>query len=170
MKTVYQRYLSDSPEVIILSNMHRLIIHITNESRYLRQRLNRSDAHEKTFRKDYLLNIIDKKKFQQSLMKLHRANEIEVQYENVWKLISAVLYEYVGLIAEFEIFGNNIEELKNKIINIVKSSKQVIQCSNKSFKRIGQIYGVVYPGLKPDWREVGNYSEYLKRIERENVN
>lgn len=160
---------TDSYEVIILSNMHRLIIHMINESRYLGQRLNSSDLHEKNFRKDYLLNVIDKNKFEKSLMKLHRGNEIDVQYENVWKLISAVLYEYIGLIYEFEITNSNIKELQNKTINIVKSSKQVIKCSNKSFKRIGQIYGVVYPGLRQDWRDVGNYAEHLKRIERENV-
>ena len=85
---------------------------------------------------------------------------------NVWNLIDIVLNEYLGKIAEID-SSRTTKQLGIQIIqDIINQSYTTIDFCNKSFKKIGTAYNVVYGGITKEWIEIPNYQRYIKNLNK----
>ena len=76
---------------------------------------------------------------------------------NVWKLLSMVLYEYIGKIME-----NKTNHSLNLIVyNILTESTKIREHCNELFNKIGDNYTCTYPGITNMWIQIDNYKQYL---------
>jgi len=147
----------DKHQTIHICNMHRIVRHIdmlaTNHDVYKRH----LDNKLRDLRAFYLLNEIGKETWKSKLQTYDKKQEKDSCFINVWNLLKLVLIEYIGKIVELKV-STTIIQTVNDIIT--ESEKIRLHC-NESFKRIGNMYNCVYPGITKQWIQIDNYKKYI---------
>ena len=154
----------DTPETIKIIHMHRLVHHINAENRYYENNTRYIDTNLRELRAHYILSKINKNDFKKKIQMISKKQSKEKKLNNIWNLLKIVLIEYIGKISEKRY---NIEEGKLIIRNIITESIQIQEFCNNSFKKIGKIYNMKYPGITEEWVGVNNWESYLKEKEKE---
>ena len=155
----YGRFV-DNRQTIIISNMHRLILHLQFVNRNNQARVNATETYYRDLRAKYLLNRIDKSEFKKKIQMHDKSVKKETAYNNVWNLLSFVLIEYIGKIAET---SRSVEEGRELINNLLLEAEKTREFCNKAFQKVGKKMNNVYPGLSDDWVQINNMGIYIKR-------
>ena len=145
----------------ILTNMHRIIVHIDDMDRYANIEIENTDTKLRDLRVSYLFNEITKELWKEKLQIIDKKQEKQQKFNNVWNLLKIVMIEYIGKITE----NQQSDNLKNIILNIILESTNIRNYCNDSFKKIGKIYTCVYPGITEDWKNCDNYKKHIAHIE-----
>ena len=163
-RQAYGRYnhpaIHDSLQTVKVANMHRMIGHINfmntsyqNENRHEEQLL-------RNMRANYILNKITKEDFKKKLQMLEKKNNKSKKMNDIWNLLRLVLIEYIGKITEQAYKKEEGVRIIDEII--VESEKIRIYCNN-SFKNIGKIFKMIYPGINKEWIQINNWESFLKQ-------
>ena len=162
--------IHDSAQTVIIANMHRMIGHINFLNTSYRNENQYEELHLRNMRANYILNKITKDDFKKKLQMLEKKNNKSKKMNDTWNLLRLVLIEYIGKITE-ETFYKKEEGIK--IINdIIKESEKIRKYCNNSFKGVGKVFNMVYPGVNKEWIQINNWEAYMKeqlRIEPQTI-
>ena len=151
----------DHKNTVIISNMYRMKTHIMHLQRAATNQQGDFDRDLKELRVRYILKKIDQNTFKKKIQMINKKFEKDKKVINVWNLIDIVLNEYLGKISE--IGTTAVKQISIQTIqNIINQSINTIKFCNKSFKKIGTAYNVVYGGITINWIEIPNYQKYIK--------
>lgn len=156
----------DHKNTVIISNMYRMKTHILHIQRVRTHQLNEFDNSLKELRVLYILNRIDKQTFKKKIQMINKKYEKDQKVLNVWNLIDIVLNEYIGKIAEINTYRTTKQIGIQMIQDIIKQSFTTIDFCNKTFRKIGTAYNVVYGGITKEWIEIPNYQRYIKNLNK----
>jgi len=151
----------DSLQTVKISNMCRMIGHIDSINRNLE---NDNINEEQTLRKMrayYILNKITKDDFKRKLQLIEKRKKNSKKMNDIWNLLRLVLIEYIGKITEQPY---DMKHGINIINNIITESEKIREYCNDSFKNIGKIFNMVYPGISTDWIHIYNWKTYSKEL------
>lgn len=157
-KNDYNR-LIDQNETITILNIHRLILHIQAVDREHNDYIRHEEYELRELRANYLLNKLTKDTWKKKLQMIDKKKEKKTKFNNVWNLLSMLLYEYIGKIME----NKYNHTLKFIVTNIIKESSNIRKFCNNSFKKIGDDYKCVYPGITDKWIQIDNYKSYIMK-------
>jgi len=148
----------DHDNTIKILNMHRLIHHInyTNQEQEREREYNERNLRE--MRAQYLLNNISKEEFKKKLQMIEKRREKSKRLNDIWNLIRLVLIEYMGQFRE----SLNINEGNKIIENLISEGEKIKEFSNNSFKKVGKMFKMTYPGITEEWIEINNWECYVK--------
>lgn len=158
-KSEYTNRMIDSIQTVKMSNIHRVINHIEH---LRRQEIHREDTMEmqlRELRAQYLLKKIDKAMLSKKLQAFEKNNNKIKKNQNIWNLLYIQLQEYIG---KMMYNYKSIEEGKEEIDKVLTEANKIRLFVNKSFKRIGKMFNMVYPGINSEWIHVHNWEQYLK--------
>ena len=155
----------DKNETIKIIHMHRLVHHINAENRIYENNTRYIDRNLRELRAQYILNKINRDEFKKKIQMIDKKKNKEKKLNNIWNLLKIVLIEYIGKISEKRY---NIEEGKQIIRNIIAESVQIQTFCNDSFKKIGKMFNMTYPGITEEWIGVNNWESYFKEKQRLN--
>lgn len=162
---VYQRenngieiYL-DQVETVKLSNMHRMIGHITHINDRYNTEIQREEYKKRIMRAHFILNKITKEEFKKKLQKMEKKNEKIKKMNDIWNVLRFVLVEVVGQIMEIDVKEIN---KKQEIIDIINEAEKSRKYCNRSFEKVGKLFGMVYPGINKEWIQIHNMEQYMK--------
>lgn len=158
----------DNENTVKILHMHRLILHIQYE-------LNNDNNNERDMnislrymRAQYILSKLTKDDFKKKLQMINKRLDKGKRINNVWNLLRIVLNEYIGKIQEIAEQDSSIETGQNVINNIIIESEKIRKYCNQSFKKIGKMFNMTYPGIKNDWVNVTNWEMHKKNLANAN--
>lgn len=141
-------------EATQMINIHRMNLHIQDKI-YYNDRYNiRYENDLKDLRIKYLLNLISKEQWKQKLQTYEKKNKKERDYINIWRTIKLVLRNILMDI--------NNETTREEIRGFMVITKNLRKFSNESFKRIGEGYNNIYPGISKLLIEIPNMKRYMQ--------
>jgi len=147
----------DKNETIKIYNMHRIISHIN----HLNTMYNRQTASEEDNLRDmrafYLLNKLTKNEFKRKLQMMEKKKNKNKKLNDVWNLLRLCIIEYIGKISEKQY---ELNEGIKIIKDLVEESDKIKTYCNESFRNVGKIYSMTYPGVNDMWLHVDNWETY----------
>ena len=152
----YRPSFQDKPQVIILSNIYRLIRHLEAMDMGNMQLFKERNLEE--LRINYLINEITVDIFKRKIQIINKKYEKIDKVSNVYNLLIIQLREYIINIMKNY---NSVEEGIEDINKILENSEKIRLFANKSFKRIGKIYNMTYPGIDNKFLERPNWEYYI---------
>lgn len=156
----------DQSWTIKMINMHRLVYHINAENRIYENEQRYSRDHLQKLRAHYILGRLKKEDFKKKIQMMDKKLNKLQKLNNIWNLLKLVLIEYIGKVTEQRY---EIEEGKEIIKNIVIESTKIQRYCNDSFKKVGKMYIMTYPGINTDWIHINNWEAYIKQKEKERL-
>ena len=156
----------DKPWTIKMINMHRLVYHINAENRNYENNTRYTDTSLRELRAQYILGKIHKDDFKKKIQMMNKKQNKEKKLNDIWNLLKFVLIEYIGKVTERRY---EMEEGQEIIKNIVTEATKIQKFCNDSFKKVGKMYTMTYPGINIDWIHINNWESYLKQKERERL-
>ena len=91
---------------------------------------------------------------------LEKRNNKSKKMNDIWNLLRLVLIEYIGKITER---GYKKEEGVRMIDEIIEESEKIRIYCNNSFKNVGKVFNMVYPGINTEWIQIYNWESYIKK-------
>ena len=155
----------DSIQTVKISNIHRIIHHIEHVRTQDNYRENNIEIQLRTLRAQYLLKKIDKSALSKELQKIEKKTNKCKKIQNIWNLLYIQLQEYVGKMMQRY---KSMEEGKEEFNKILDEANKIRLFVNKSFKRIGQMFNMVYPGITSEWIHAHNWEQYIKDKNKRN--
>lgn len=156
----------DKPWTVKMINMHRLVYHINAENRNYENNTRYTDTNLRELRAQYILGKINKDDFKKKIQMMNKKQNKEKKLNDIWNLLKFVLIEYIGKVTERRY---EMEEGQEIIKNIVTEATKIQKFCNDSFKKVGKMYTMIYPGINIDWIHINNWESYLKQKERERL-
>lgn len=156
----------DQTWTVKMANMHRLVYHINAENRIYENEQGYTRNNLQTLRAHYILGRLTKEDFKKKIQMMDKKLNKLQKLNNIWNLLKLVLIEYIGKVTERR-YG--MEEGKEIIKNIVIESTKIQRYCNDSFKKIGKMYIMTYPGINTDWIHINNWEAYMKQKEKERL-
>ena len=158
--------IQDQSWTIKMINMHRLVYHINAENRIYENEQRYSRNNLQTLRAHYILGRITKEEFKKKIQMMDKKLNKLQKLNNIWNLLRLVLIEYIGKVTERRY---EMKEGQEIIKNIVIESTKIQKFCNDSFKKVGKMYTMTYPGITIDWIHINNWESYIKQKERERL-
>ena len=149
----------DNHQTVKISNIHRLLGHIDHIKRLEINETNRIENEQRDLRANYLLKNIDKKILSKKLQFIEKRTKKQKKFLNIWNLLQIQLLEYINKFMERYSSIENGQQVINKTL---EESNKIRKYVNSSFKRVGEMFNVVYPGITYDWIHINNMKCYLK--------
>jgi hypothetical protein len=153
-REIYQ----DQVETVKLSNMHRMIGHITHINERYNTELRHQDGELRNMRAHFILNKITREDFKKKLQMMEKKNEKSKKMNDIWNVLRFVLIEIVGRIMEIDI---NQVNRRQEIVDIINEAEKSRRYCNRSFEKVGKLFGMVYPGINKEWIQIHNMEQYL---------
>ena len=153
-REIYQ----DQIETVKLSNMHRMVGHITHINENYNGEIRYQQVELRKMRAYYILNKLTRDEFKKKLQMFEKKNEKSKKFNDVWNVLRFVLIEIIGKVMEIDI---NNHSRKQEIIDIIEEAEKTRRYCNKSFEKIGKLYNMVYPGINKEWIQIHNMEQYL---------
>ena len=155
----------DATEVIVLTNIYRLIRHIDAVNHWYNRFIEGEIVEKlKGLRIEYLLKQISKDNFKCKIQQIDKKREKNKKLLDVWNLLRIVLKEYIGRIVELCTTGENKKKVQKEIENILKEAEGIRVYVNEGFKKVGVMYEMVYPGITYNWMNTANWKSYLNSV------
>ena len=148
----------DHDDTIKILNMHRLIHHINYTNTIYRGEGEYNVINLREMRAQYLLNNISKEEFKKKLQMVDKKMNKSEKLNNIWNLIRLVLEEYVK---QFTV-RQGMDEGKQLIKETLNEGEKVKEFSNNSFKKVGKMFNMTYPGITEEWIQIDNWEHYIK--------
>ena len=144
--------------------MHRMVYHIN----FLNETFTREEQNEgrmlREMRAMYILNKIKKEEFKKKLQMLEKKKNKNKKINDIWNVVRLVLIEYIGKIMEIQPNEDGVKIIKD----IVVESYKIKKYCNDSFKKIGKMFKMIYPGINHEWIHINNWESYFKELEKLN--
>ena len=113
---------------------------------------------------NYLLNKLTKEEFKKKIQMIDKKKNKNKKLNDVWNVLHLVLIEYIGKISEIEPNEDGVKIIKD----IIKESEKIKEYCNKSFRKIGKMFKMTYPGINVEWIQIENWETYMKDLEKRN--
>lgn len=160
--------VKDKAETIKIANMHRMIGHIDHLNRSYNNVINNNEGTLRKYRAEFILNKLSRENFKRKLQMMNKMQNKEKKLNDIWNVLRLVLIEYIGKISELVYSKEKEEEGIITIMNIILESEKIRKYCNKSFKKIGEMFKTVYPGINKEWTQINNWERYIKEIKKMN--
>ena len=165
--------VSDQEIVKYLLQIHRIALHCESEERTQNRLLQSFNNQKKIYRANYLLSKLSKDDWKKKLINIQNTYDKNNKNYAIFNILKIVCYEYLGKMMELPNYTSwpleNIEIMNtNKACceNIRNDFSKIIKTCNYDFKKTGQLYNRVYPGIDSNLNYHQNYASYVKKYEK----